>query len=137
MMEQSAVLFPETQAAVHSQILCNSIEAMSRTLTRDMYSLHEPGVHIDQVTPPSPDPLATIKYSCLYWVNHLVDSCKALGRDDVQDGGLVHRFLQSSFIYWLESLSLLKSMSVGVLALERLIDYMQVGPCFLYSLIYG
>ena len=62
---------------------------------------------------------------------------KASGRDDVQDGGLVHRFLRSSFLYWLESLSLLKSMSEGVSALERLIDYIQASPYFFYSLTYG
>ncbi len=48
---------------------------------------------------------------------------------DLQDGGIVHKFLQEKFLHWLEALSLLGSMSEGGLAmlkLERLLVSMQL-----------
>lgn len=39
---------------------------MSITLQRDIYNLRAPRIFINQVEPPDPNPLAAIKYSCLY-----------------------------------------------------------------------
>lgn len=121
------MLFPENQAAVHRQIFSRSVEAMSQTLKRDIYKLHDPGVYIKDVNPPIPNPLATIRYSCLYWVHHLVDSdIDPDANGNVQDGGAINKFLQSKCLYWIESLSLLRSVSEGMLAVERLNRYLQV-----------
>ena len=45
---------------------------MTQTLQRDMYSLRDPGLTIDLVTPPKPDPLAQARYSCVYWLTACV-----------------------------------------------------------------
>ena len=57
---------------VHNNLFSRSLQAMSMTLRRDIYNLRTPGIHINQVKQPSPDPLAAVRYSCLYWVDHLL-----------------------------------------------------------------
>ena len=89
-----------------------------------MCSLRDPGIPIDQVTQPEPDPLAPTRYSCVYWVDHLYDSDHG---DDLQHGGKVDRFLRRKFLYWLEALSLLGNMSEGVFAILKLDGLLLVG----------
>ncbi|PQE09027.1 hypothetical protein CJF30_00010830 [Rutstroemia sp. NJR-2017a BBW] len=111
---------------VHSRIFSRSLQAMSRTLRRDVYSLRVPGISIDQVKPPVPDPLATIRYSCLYWVDHLLDSnTRGNSNDDLKDSGTVHKFLYHSFLYWFEALSLMRSLSNGIIMIRKLEDWVQ------------
>jgi hypothetical protein len=50
----------------------------------------------------------------------------ATSEDILQDGGVVDLFLQEKFLYWLEALSLCKSMSKGVVNVEKLWSLMQV-----------
>lgn len=106
----------------HRFMLLRSLDALSRTLRRDIYSLRAPGLSIDEVSPPDPDPLASIRYSCTYWVDHLSDSDSAerMRHGDLQDGGIVNTFLKEKYLYWLEALSLLRSMSEGVMAVQKL-----------------
>ena len=94
---------------------------MSKTLRRNIYNLRYPGFPIDEVQTPDPDPLAAVAYACVYWVDHLCDSGKTARRDDdLQDGGAVDNFLKEKYLHWLEALSLLRSMSEGVLAMKKL-----------------
>ena len=58
---------------IHYTIFLRSVLAMSNTLRCDIYRLCTPGISIDQVKPPFPDPFAAIQYSCLYWVDHLLE----------------------------------------------------------------
>ncbi|KAH7183770.1 hypothetical protein BKA60DRAFT_589607, partial [Fusarium oxysporum] len=39
---------------------------------------------------------------------------------DLEDAEIVHDFLQKKYLYWLESLSLLRSMSEGVREVQKL-----------------
>jgi hypothetical protein len=106
---------------VHNSIFSRSLQAMSQTLKRDVYNLGAPGTSIDKVKPPFPDPLAAVRYSCLYWVDHLCqtreDTIKGL-----KDSGLAYNFLRRYFLYWLEALSLLKSVSEGIVMIRKLED---------------
>ncbi|KAH7118320.1 heterokaryon incompatibility protein [Dactylonectria macrodidyma] len=113
-------ILPSGIAHQHRAIFSRSLEALSGTLRRDIYSLRVPGFPIDQVSPPDPDPLAATRYSCIYWVDHLSDSDPAERMRDLQDGSIVHAFLKEKYLYWLEALSLLRSMSEGVLAMQKL-----------------
>jgi hypothetical protein len=116
---------------VHYTIFSRSLQVMSRTLRRDIYGLYIPGFPMDQVEQPDPDPLAAVEYSCVYWVGHLCDwgsSKSAKHRDDLQDGGVVDKFLRQKYLYWLESLSLRRSISEGVLSMAKLEGLLQV--CF-------
>ncbi|KAL3588150.1 hypothetical protein FPOAC2_14049 [Fusarium poae] len=85
-----------------------------------MYSLNTPGFSIDQVSPTNPDPLSPIRYSCVYWVDHLHDSDVAEVNDILRDNGNVHVFIQKKYLYWLECLGLLRSMSEGIKAAHKL-----------------
>ena len=98
---------------------------MPRTLRRDVYSLSAPGFSIDQLRQPNPDPLAAV-YSCLYWVDHLLDCDREDTINDVKDGGSVHQFLRTSYIYWLEALSLMKSLPDGIVMIIKLENWLQV-----------
>ncbi|KAH7112659.1 hypothetical protein EDB81DRAFT_922603, partial [Dactylonectria macrodidyma] len=115
-------ILPSGAADQHHAIFSRSLEALSKSLRRDIYNLCAPGFPIEQVSTPDPDPLVSTRYSCIYWVDHLHDSEPAAKmRDkDLQDGGVIHDFLQTKYLYWLEAISLLRSMSEGVMAMQKL-----------------
>jgi hypothetical protein len=111
----------------HHTIFSRSLQVMSKTLRRNVYGLGAPGSPIDQVVQPDPDPLAPARYSCVYWVDHLYDCAPTNNAtNDLQDGGSVHEFLLQKYLYWLEALSLLKSISTGVVAIAKLDRLLQV-----------
>ncbi|KAK4232906.1 NACHT domain-containing protein [Achaetomium macrosporum] len=108
-------IFPSGVEDVHHTIFSRSLRVMRETLRRDIYKLGAPGFSIDKVRPPDPDPLAAVRYSCVYWINHLRDcNPKKNTNGDLQDGGLIDTFLCEKYLNWLEALSLLKSISEGV-----------------------
>ncbi|KAL0932792.1 beta transducin-like protein HET-D2Y [Colletotrichum truncatum] len=114
-------LFPSGSAARHNDIVLQSIQVMSRILKRDVYDLRAPGYPIDEVEPPDPDPLAPARYSLVYWIYHLSDGNPAgQGHNYLQDSGPVHTFLEQHYLHWLEALSLVGSMSEGILQMAKL-----------------
>jgi hypothetical protein len=129
--------FPSAIEDANRTILTRSLVAMSATLGHDMYDLGAPGVLIDQMEVPNPDPLATVRYSCLYWVDHLCSSISNPrqhgGDDDLLDNGAVHVFLKENYLYWLESLGLFRGLADGVLAMGKLeaqlvsIEFLSIG----------
>ncbi|KAH7116438.1 heterokaryon incompatibility protein, partial [Dactylonectria macrodidyma] len=118
----SPFLFPSGITHQHHALFSRSLRALSETLRRDIYNLNVSGFPIDQVSPPDPDPLASIRYSCVFWVDHLDDSepRAKMSDKDLQDAGIVYDLLRKKYLYWLESLSLLRSMSEGVMAVQKL-----------------
>ncbi|KAM3066213.1 hypothetical protein ACMFMG_012117 [Clarireedia jacksonii] len=116
-------IFRPTMENVYSSIFSRSLQAMSRILRRDVYNLRTPGISINQIKPPIPDPLATVQYSCLYWVDHLLE-CDARGiiHNELKDSGSVHKFLYQSFLYWFEALSLMRSLPNGIVMIRKLED---------------
>ena len=118
-------VFPSGTENVDYIIFARSLDAMSTTLRRDMYGLGAPGFLIDNVRVPDPDPLGTLRYSCVYWIDHLCHSVSGTSilQDDVlQDDRVVHTFLKTKYLYWLEALSLLRAMPEGVIAIRQLED---------------
>jgi len=114
-------------AQSHIDVTERSLKIMSETLRRDIYDLRHPGVSIDQATKPSPDPLALVRYSCVYWVDHLVEFSKCRGDgNNIPDEEIVHTFFRKKYLHWLEALSLLRSLSAGVLSMEKLEGLLQV-----------
>ncbi|KAK4667645.1 NACHT and WD40-domain containing NOD-like receptor 1 [Podospora pseudopauciseta] len=116
----SCHILPSGTAHQHHTLFSRSLAALSEALRRDIYGLSTPGFSIDQVSLPNPDPLSLIRYSCIYWVDHLVDSNPTSSHKDLQDSSVIHGFIQKKYLYWLESLSLLRSMSEGVQAVYKL-----------------
>jgi hypothetical protein len=122
-------VFPSGKEDVHQAIFARSLEVMSTTLQRDMYGLQALGYPATDVEPPDPDPLAASRYSCVYWIDHLCDlnaTSPATYAENLQDRGVVDRFLREKYLYWLEALSLCKSMSKGVVSIRKLQMSVQV-----------
>ncbi|KAK4658177.1 hypothetical protein QC762_0035640 [Podospora pseudocomata] len=113
-------VFPQGKDDVHNSVFSRSLSAMSTILHRDIYGLKLPGFPINGVQTPCPDPLATVRYSCVFWVDHLRESIS--NKDTPQRNTLVavQTFLEQKYLYWLEALSLLRAMSEGVIAIRKL-----------------
>lgn len=95
---------------------------MNKALRRDIYNLAHPGYPIDRVEQPDPDPLASIRYACLYWVDHLLMRPPDVYLDVAeafQEAGSVDEFFRKSFLHWLESMSLLRALPDGVNSLLK------------------
>jgi hypothetical protein len=124
-------IFPHGTEAVHRVVFLRSLETLSRTLHRDMYSLKAPGISVNDVERPTPDPLAASYYLCIYWIDHLCDSkpkLQANDSNDLQVIDVVSEFVRKKYLYWLEGLSLCKSIGKGIVSLERLCSLAQVRP---------
>src|SRR5271155_5503029 len=111
----------------HADISRRSIDAMS-TLKRNIYALPHSGFKLEDIRPPDPDPLAPIRYSCVFWLDHLCDANSQISeyRSELSDDGAVFLFFKAHFLHWLESLSLLNKLSDGILLIRRLLHVVQV-----------
>ncbi|KAK4206474.1 hypothetical protein QBC37DRAFT_381060 [Rhypophila decipiens] len=115
-------LQPVGVAQGHAEISRRSINAMSSLLRQNMYNL-DFGFKPKDVALPNPDPLAALRYSCVFWADHLCilngdnPECKR----ELSDDGAVFDFLKQHFLHWLESLSLLGNLSEGVQSIRKLL----------------
>ena len=119
-------VFP-SQHEIHYNVFAQSLKLMSSALRRDMYNLTAPGFPVNKVQVPVQDPLATMRYSCVYWVDHLCDwnSNSTNYGIDSQAQSAIENFIREKYLYWLEALSLCRSMSRGVLAMAKLYTLVQ------------
>jgi hypothetical protein len=122
-------IFPNGAEEVHRVIFLRSLAILSSTLHRDLYSLKALGTPIEDVEPPEPDPLAASCYPCIYWVDHLhhsrpKSSINSVG--DLQVIDEVNKFMRKKYLYWLEGLSLCKSIGRGVVSMAKLWSLVQV-----------
>ena len=125
----SVKIFPYGREEAHYVIFSRSLQVMSRALRRDMYSLHTLGYPTKRVRQPDPDPLAASRYSCVYWVDHFCDWNSNSSTNysiNLQDRGSIDSFIRKKYLYWLEALSLCKSMSEGVVSMTKLEALIQV-----------
>ncbi|KAK0719400.1 NACHT domain-containing protein, partial [Lasiosphaeris hirsuta] len=118
-------VFPSGIQDVHHSIFSRSLQIMANTLRRDIYNLSAPGFPVNKVELPNPDPLAAVRYSCIYWIDHLHDCSVSDQKKYLQDNGPVDKFLQRNYLFWLEALSLLRNIPDGVLAMARLEGLLQ------------
>ncbi|KAK3305090.1 uncharacterized protein B0T15DRAFT_188479 [Chaetomium strumarium] len=109
----------------HKTLAEKCIQVMGQHLKRDICGLRVPGIlrsEVGQQTinahlPPE------VQYACRYWVHHLKES-----KHSIEDDGLVHTFLTSHLLHWLEALSLLGRLSDGVLLIRTLLNATQLQP---------
>lgn len=101
---------------MHKLMFSRSVETMEQILQENVYRLGHPGISIEDIRPPNPDPLLSVQYSCVYWITHLREAqpCSAEGQ--------VGRFLRIHFLHWFEALSLIRSASACVYALRDLVN---------------
>ena len=122
-------IFPYGIDISRQGIFRRSLAVLSSQLHRDMYKLKAPGISVDTAQPPSPDTLASLRYSCIYWIDHLCNSQSTIqanhaGRTLFTDGIML--FMKERYLYWLEGLSLCKSTTKGVLAMKALFSLPEV-----------
>ena len=120
-------LQPAGVAQGHVDISRRSIDAMSSKLVKNVYALPL-GFKPKDIRPPDPDPLAPIRYSCVFWADHLcsLNSESPECKTELMDDGPVFRFLKERFLRWLESLSILGRLSDGVQSIRKLLHVAQV-----------
>ncbi|KAF7504607.1 hypothetical protein GJ744_002034 [Endocarpon pusillum] len=119
----SDMIFPFGIGDVHRIIFSRSLQVVSRTVKRDIYGLRELGYPIEQVKQPEPDPLAVSRYSCIYWIDHLLGwnaDKYTTHKVDLKSERMIDEFLRNKYLYWLESLSLCRNMSHGVISMAKL-----------------
>ncbi|KAL5327862.1 hypothetical protein ACEPPN_005568 [Leptodophora sp. 'Broadleaf-Isolate-01'] len=124
-------VFPSGKAEVIHTMFSRSLEVMSKTLQRDIYGLRAPGYPIEMVESPLPDLLTVAQYSCLYWVDYLLDCDIGHTTIDLTDEGSVYQFLRTNYLFWLEALSLIKRLPdsiVMMMKLENLIKSVAFSP---------
>jgi hypothetical protein len=112
-------IFPSGREDIHKTIFSMSLHVLSKKLKRDMYKLRALGCPIEEAKRPDPDPLAPLRYSCTYWIDHFCDCCtdekiSPQGEDEIE------LFLKTKYLYWLEALSLSRKMSQGVRSMKKL-----------------
>jgi hypothetical protein len=122
-------ILPTIAGDIHYAIWTRSLHLLTDTLQRDIYNLQAPGYPIEQVSRPDPDPLAALRYPCVYWVDHVcnwlsLSHTKSHNDIDCWDG--IYAFIREKYLYWLEALSLCESMSEGVLSIAKLYSLIQV-----------
>ncbi|QYS97404.1 hypothetical protein H0G86_004635 [Trichoderma simmonsii] len=107
-------IFPILQQ--HCKMFEASLDAMSNILEYDMYGLEDPGIHIDDVPPKDidSDPLASIRYCCVFWIEHLISGYQYEGFEDqkyLKDNEKLHSFLKEKFLGWIEALCLMRNFN--------------------------
>ncbi|OQE91251.1 hypothetical protein PENNAL_c0010G09750 [Penicillium nalgiovense] len=107
----------------HDDIGKRSIQAMSDTLKRNMYNITP---DTTDVIVPEEDPLASVRYSCEFWVDHL---CEDRGDKPFDDEG-AFSFLKVHFLHWLESLSLIQKFPTAVSSIKKLLVNSKDGERF-------
>ncbi|CAI7617063.1 unnamed protein product [Penicillium pancosmium] len=114
-------ILPRGIEAEHGMIFTRSLDVIFKTLQRDVWNIKLPGLLRNDICKPSPNPLAAVEYSCVYWMDHLeaslVNGACELG---VYNRGRVDTFLQEKFLPWLEALGILGSVSDGIQVMQKL-----------------
>lgn len=116
------LIFPMGIKHTHHSIFLQSLRSLDGVLERDIYNLVQPGYKTRDIRQPDPDPLAAVKYSSVYWVDHLEasDAVSGTSCEEVQDEKLVLHFMQTRYLYWLEVLSLIVKVPEGLRAMTKL-----------------
>jgi hypothetical protein len=126
--EAASDIFSPRSEHIQDCIFSRSIQAMEKTLQQNIFRLDRPGILVNEIKPPDPDPLAAVRYSCVYWVEHLrlipdqiLDYEKVLS-----DNGAISTFFKGHFLYWLEVLGLIKRVSESISSIDTLLSIVNV-----------
>jgi hypothetical protein len=116
-------------AQVHADIWQRSIAGMSAEesgLNRNICGIEE-GTQSYDIVIPYPDPLAALRYSCEFWVDHLLEVGQ-ISDENCQlfaDDGEIFPFLKVHLLHWLESLSIMRKLASGQLSIIKLNNYLK------------
>lgn len=133
-IHQSAKDFLSTEihsgdaAQRHLELFKQSVTAISK-LPKNIYGLTDFGPRPEDAQPPDPNPLASMRYSCLYWANHLCETCAANTKDEAQViiNETLEPFLNHYILRWIESLCLLDGLLEGLRSIRKLLHEVCAG----------
>ncbi|KAF3228321.1 hypothetical protein TWF106_007353 [Orbilia oligospora] len=120
---ESLQMFPDGRVEKQEQLMAlRSIFAMEKTLTKNIYGLETLDFDIlkNKTERPNPDPLASLRYACAHWIDHVCGTEGDWHENLLSNNGCVHGFLRKHLLHWLEALSLLKAVTSGVQAIAKL-----------------
>jgi len=122
------MIFPSGLGEVHHRIFSQSLQVMSETLQRDIYKLDRPGILINEIRSPNPDPLAAVRYSCVYFIKHLCSIPDQVPdyENKLSDNGAILAFFKRHFLHWLEALSLIGGLSESIGMINNLLVVIDV-----------
>lgn len=120
-------VFPENQEAEHLTVFLRSLQTMLKTLQHNILDIKLVGNSTEGLTHPRSNPLAAVKYACVYWVDHLLEGwCGENKYHSLDNGGCVDRFLRQKYLHWLECLSILGCVPEGIAAMLKLENLLRV-----------
>ncbi|PIG83846.1 hypothetical protein AARAC_001872 [Aspergillus arachidicola] len=106
----------------HEDLVRSSISAMQSVLKNNIYDLRDWSVEWEDIQPLVQNKLASIRYSCVFWLDHLRDVIvehEGTSATLCQDG---LKFLKCHFLHWIEALSLLHELSGAIVSIRELLD---------------
>ncbi|CAG8321056.1 unnamed protein product [Penicillium salamii] len=114
-------ILPKGKETEHYEIFSKSLEVILKTLRRNVLDINHPGTLAQEISIPSPSPLAIAEYACIYWVDHLQASKHNMAPGLSQDvRSRIDVFLKQKFLHWLEAISILGRLSDGIQAMQKL-----------------
>jgi len=115
----------------HTEILLSCLRVMKGGLKRNICQLddHVPLSEVEDL----PEQRAAyigdaLKYACCFWASHLVRSGRS--SSDVQEvDEAINEFFTTCFLFWIEVLSLMEKLDIGVYALNDVQQWYMVVSC--------
>ena len=112
-------IFPRGIGEQHLSIAIQSLASMRKILQKNIHNLKICTCATEEITPSS-DPLSPVRYSCLFWVNHLEHGIAIEGDTGSSGDGALYEFFEEQFLHWMEALVLLQEVPAGLKALSKL-----------------
>ncbi|CAI7609051.1 unnamed protein product [Penicillium glandicola] len=127
LQKASATIFPSGIEAEHQALGLCSMQLLNTTLRRNIYNLNSHGLYDSRSRQPHPDPLESARYSCIYWLDHLIEGMRnySTGIIEIGHASALTRFLERHLLHWLEALSLLGSISHGIQSILELLRQLE------------
>ena len=122
------IFFSGTTVAYYDIYFKSVIEMSS--LKKNVYDLQDFSASRTAVEISKKDPLRWLRYSCVYFIDHLLAMDKCFEETEICDEEELRQFFEKHYLHWLEALSLIGSMSDGIKAINRLLIQIQVGSTF-------
>ncbi|KAK1847772.1 vegetative incompatibility protein HET-E-1 [Colletotrichum chrysophilum] len=120
LVRQASSIMPSGTSAQHNLVLSNLLHAMSYTLQRNIYNLDKHGIPLEDICVPNPDPLASVRYACVFWADHFME-----GNAGQRQFEQVYAFITRHYLHWLEALGLLRAISEGIASMSRMQQIME------------
>ncbi|KAH7173978.1 uncharacterized protein B0J16DRAFT_406362 [Fusarium flagelliforme] len=115
----SSDIFPSSVSAQHYSIFQSTLQRIQATLHRNVYNAPDDSLYVHEISKPQSSVLDSLRYGCIYWVDHLHKSASH-GIESPSTYSVLKTFLKTKYLYWLEAMSLLSCVSTAIRAVKKL-----------------